>query len=141
MSTLFNEHTPTPFDILYRNLFKADEAYAPALNSKQPHPLDIYYDQEGLYFEIACTGLTKEDISIEVESDVLRISYEKPKDEIPTDLSGYIYHGLSRKSFSLGYKIAPKFDLTKIDAEMENGLLKISLPITKEAKPKAIKIK
>lgn len=42
---------------------------------------------------------------------------------------------------SLGYKIAPKFDLTKISAEMENGLLKISIPLTKEAKPKAIKIK
>ena len=38
-------------------------------------------------------------------------------------------------------KIAPKFDLTKVDAEMENGLLKISIPLTKEAKPKAIKIK
>tara|TARA_R110000737_G_scaffold352043_1_gene396330 strand:+ start:483 stop:902 length:420 start_codon:yes stop_codon:yes gene_type:complete len=139
MSTLFYEHTP--FDILFRNFFKADEAYAPALNSKQPHPLDIYHDQEGLYFEIACTGLVKEDISIEVESDVLRISYEKPKDETQPDLSGYIYHGLSRKSFSLGYKIAPKFDLTKINAEMENGLLKISLPLTKEALPKAIKIK
>ena len=84
MSTLFQN--PTPFDILYRNFYKADEAYAPALNSKQPHPLDIYYDQEGLYFEVACTGLTKEDISIEVESDVLRISYEKPKEETPTDL-------------------------------------------------------
>jgi len=48
---------------------------------------------------------------------------------------------LSRKSFSLGYKIAPKFDLTKVDAEMENGLLKIFIPLTKEAKPKAIKIK
>ena len=139
MSTLFYDHTP--FDILYRNLFKADEAYAPALNSKQPHPLDIYYDQEGLYFEVACTGLTKEDILIEVESDVLRISYDKPKEETPTDLSGYIYHGLSKKSFSLGYKIAPKFDLTKIDAEMENGLLKLSIPLTKEAKPKSIKIK
>ena len=139
MSTLFQN--PTPFDILYRNFYKADEAYAPALNSKQPHPLDIYHDQEGLYFEIACTGLVKEDISIEVESDVLRISYEKPKDETQPDLSGYIYHGLSRKSFSLGYKIAPKFDLTKINAEMENGLLKISLPLTKEALPKAIKIK
>ena len=83
MSTLFQEHTP--FDILYRNLFKADEAYAPALNSKQPHPLDIYYDQEGLYFEIACTGLIKEDISIEIESDVLRISYTKPKEEEQKD--------------------------------------------------------
>ena len=139
MSTLFQN--PTPFDILYRNFYKADEAYAPALNSKQPHPLDIYHNQEGLYFEIACTGLTKEDISIEVESDVLRISYDKPKEETPTDLSGYIYHGLSKKSFSLGYKIAPKFDLTKIDAEMENGLLKLSIPLTKEAKPKSIKIK
>ena len=136
MSTL--EHTP--FDILFRNFFKADEAFAPALNSKQPHPLDIYYDQEGLYFEIACTGLTKEDISIEIDSDVLRVSYSKPKEQEP-DLSGYIYHGLSRKSFSLGYKIAPKFDLTKVDAEMDNGLLKISIPLTKEAKPKAIKIK
>jgi HSP20 family protein len=139
MSTLFYEHTP--FDILYRNFFKADEQYAPALNSKQPHPLDIYYDQEGIYFEIACTGLTKEDINIEIESDVLRISYDKPKDEEPKDLSWYIYHGLSKKSFSLGYKIAPKFDLTKINAEMENGLLKIDIPLSKEAKPKAIKIK
>ena len=137
MSTLFYEHTP--FDILFRNFFKADEAYAPALNSKQPHPLDIYYDQEGLYFEIACTGLTKEDISIEIESDVLRISYSKPKED--EDFSGYIYHGLIKKSFSLGYKIAPKFDLTKIDAGMDNGLLKISIPLTNSAKPKAIKIK
>ena len=140
MSTLFQEHPITPFDILYRNYFKADEAYAPALNSKQPHPLDIYHDQEGLYFEIACTGLTQEDISIEVEHDVLRVSYDKPIFDNP-DLSGYIYHGLSRKSFNLGYKIASKFDLSKVDASMENGLLKISLPLTKEAKPKSIKIK
>ena len=139
MSTLFYEHTP--FDILYRNFFKTDETFAPALNSKQPHPIDIYYDHEGLYFEVACTGLTKEDILLEVEGDVLAIVYRKPEEEKPKDFSGYIYHGLSKKSFSLGYKIAPKFDLTKISAEMENGLLKISIPLTKEAKPKAIKIK
>ena len=84
MSTLFQEHHP--FDILYRNFFKADEQFAPALNSKQPHPLDIYYNQEGLYFEIACTGLTKDDISIEIESDILRISYCKPRDEEKLDL-------------------------------------------------------
>ena len=138
MSTLFNEHTP--FDILYRNLFKADEAFAPALNSKQPHPLNIYYDEDGLYFEIACTGLTKDDIQLKTEGDILNISYDKPEQSTPKDYSGYIYHGLSKKSFSLGYKIAPKFDLTKIKAEMENGLLKISIPLTKEAKPKSIKI-
>jgi len=139
MSTLFNEHTP--FDILYRNFFKADEAFAPALNSKQPHPLNIYYDENGLYFEIACTGLAKDDVQLKTEGDVLNISYEKPESNKPQDYSGYIYHGLSKKSFSLGYKIAPKFDLSKIEAEMFNGLLKISIPLTKESKPKSIKIK
>ena len=139
MSTLFNENAP--FDILYRNLFKADEAFAPALNSKQPHPLNIYYDENGLHFEIACTGLTKDDVQLKTEGDILNISYDKLEESDPKDYSGYIYHGLSKKSFSLGYKIAPKFDLSKIEAEMLNGLLKIFLPLTKESKSKAIKIK
>ena len=138
MSTL-NIYERNPFDILFRNFFNAEEQFAPAFNSKQPHPLDIYYDDEGLHFDVACTGLTKEDISISVEGDLLKISYKKPEVEI--DFSGYIYHGLSRKSFDLGYKISPKFNLTKINAEMENGLLKLHIPVSEESKPKTIKIK
>ena len=138
MSTL-NINERNPFDILFRNFFNAEDQFAPALNSKQPHPLDIYYDDEGLHFEVACTGLTKDDLDISVEGDLLKISYQKPKNEI--DFSGYIYHGLSRKSFDLGYKISPKFNLNKIGAEMENGLLKLHIPISEESKPKTVKIK
>ncbi len=138
MSTL-NINERNPFDILFRNFFNAEDQFAPALNSKQPHPLDIYYDDEGLHFEVACTGLTKDDLDISVEGDLLKISYKKPKSEI--DFSGYIYHGLSRKSFDLGYKISPKFNLNKIGAEMENGLLKLYIPISEESKPKTVKIK
>ena len=138
MSTLtINERNP--FDILFRNFFNAEEQFAPAFNSKQPHPLDIYYDDEGLHFEVACTGLTKADISISVEGDLLKISYKKPEGEL--DFSGYIYHGLSKKSFDLGYKISPKYNLTKINAEMENGLLKLHIPVSEESKPKTIQIK
>ena len=134
MSTL--EHTP--FDILFRNFFKADEAFAPALNSKQPHPLNIFYDDQGLHFEVACTGLTKEDIKIDIEGKEIKIHYLKTDPE--PSLEGYIYHGLSKKSFSLGYKIAPKFNLTKTKAELENGLLEIFIPLAEDAKPKSIKI-
>lgn len=53
MSTLFNERTP--FDLLFRNFFKADGSFQPTtFDNKQPHPLDIFYDEEGLHFEIAC---------------------------------------------------------------------------------------
>lgn len=138
MSTL-HPYERSPFDILFRNFFNAEEQFAPAFNSKPSHPLDIYYDDEGLHFEVACTGLTKEDISISVEGDLLKISYKKPEGEI--DFAGYIYHGLSKKSFDLGYKISSKFNLSKINAEMENGLLKLHLPVSEEAKSKSIKIK
>ena len=129
----------TPFDILFRNFFKADEAFAPALNSKQPHPLNIFYDDQGLSFEIACTGLTKKDIKIDIEGNELKIHYLKKEPEEQLS-EGYIYHGLSKKSFSLGYKIAPKFDIEQTQAKLENGLLNIFIPIADNAKKKTVTI-
>tara|TARA_B100001093_G_scaffold289222_1_gene276250 strand:+ start:854 stop:1276 length:423 start_codon:yes stop_codon:yes gene_type:complete len=140
MSTLqLLERHISPFDILFRNLFNAESQFQPALNSKQPHPVNIFYDDKGLHFEVACTGLTKKDVDIDIEGDVLKISYKKPKEEAFHE--GTIYNGLSKKSFDLGYKIAPKFDLSITEAEMANGLLEITVPLAEDAKPKSIKIK
>ena len=139
MSTLFLERHISPFDILFRNLFNAESQFAPALQSKQPHPVNIFYDDKGLHFEVACTGLTKKEVDINIEGDILKVSYKKPEtDEFH---EGTIYNGLSKKSFNLGYKIAPKFDLSGATAELANGLLEIFIPIAEEAKPKSIKIK
>ena len=137
MSTLFDESSH--FDILYRNFFNAEDKFAPSLNSKQPHPINIFYNDEGLHFEVACTGLTKEDINIDIDGDLLKINYQKPEDT--PDLSGYIYHGLSKKSFDLGYKIASKFDLPKVKAKMENGLLNLFIPVAKTKQQKTVEIK
>ena len=74
MSTL-TVNESNPFDILFRNFFNAEEQFAPAFNSKPSHPLDIYYNDKRLHFEVGCTGLTKEDISISIETHLLKISY------------------------------------------------------------------
>ena len=140
MSTLeiFERHI-SPFDILFRNHFKSDSTFQPVGNFKQPHPVNIFYNDAGLHFEVACTGLTKKDIVMDIEGDILKISYKKPvDDEIHP---GMIHHGLSKKSFDLGYKIAPKFNLGGIDATLANGKLDIFIPLAEEAKPKSVKIK
>ena len=129
----------TPFDILSRNFFKADEAFAPALNSKQPHPLNIFHNDQGLYFEIACTGLTKKDIKIDIERNELKVHYLKKEPEEQLS-DGYIYHGLSKKSFSLGYKISPKFNVDLTNAKLEHGLLNIFIPTAESAKKKTVTI-
>ena len=135
MSTQFNE-----WDILFHNFFYPTSGFGSAATTKQPHPLNIYYDETGLHFEVACTGLTKDDVKIDIEDDILKISYDKPEDEKELH-PGTIHRGLSRKSFNLGYKISSKYDLGKADGKLENGLLTIFIPITEKAKPKTIKIK
>ena len=137
--TFIREHGISPFDILVRNFFNSDLNFAPVNEAKIQHPVDILETTEGLHFEIACTGLEKKDIEINIEGDVLRITYDKGEDYLPEGT--WIHRGIARRSFNLGYKIASKFNLTDAAAEIENGLLKISIPFADEAKPKVLKIK
>ena len=137
MSTLF------PYDLLFRDFFKSDLDFQPATQAKFSHPVDIFETKYGLHFDIACTGLSKEDIEINIEGDVLKVSYNKPQDDECCEVNdcNYIHRGVAKRSFNLGYKIAAKFDLSKAEAMMENGLLGIRIPFADEAKPKSIKIK
>ena len=66
MSTLFRENYFSPFDLLVKDFFKSELDFQPANQAKYSHPVDIYENPEGLYFEIACTGLTKKDIEIQI---------------------------------------------------------------------------
>ena len=143
MSTLFRENYFSPFDLLVKDFFKSELDFQPANQAKYSHPVDIYENPEGLYFEIACTGLTKKDIEIQIEGDILNIRYNKDNDEKCCEVNNcnYIHKGIARRSFSLGYKVANKFNLALALAEMENGLLKISIPFSEESTPKILTIK
>ncbi len=112
--TLLKTHTD-PFDVLFKNFFNNDSFFAPALETKISHPVDIYETKEGLHFEIACTGLSKEDVNINIEGDILRVTYEKDR-ENEIDVTNYIHKGIARRSFNLGYKISSRFDLQNADA-------------------------
>ena len=137
MTTFISERHISPFDLLFKDFFRSELNFQPAVEAKIPHPVDIYENKDGLHFEIACTGLTKDDIGINIEGDILKVSYNKSED----DKCNYLHKGIARRSFNLGYKVASKFNLSEASAEMKNGLLKISVPYAEEAKPKALKIK
>ena len=138
METVF-----TPFDILFRNFFDRESHFDIINNVKIPHPVDIYENKNGLVFEIACTGLTKEDVEINIEHDILRVSYTRPAIDKLEDTVEKVYHakGIARRSFNLGYKVASRFELAKANASMDNGLLIVTIPFAEEAKPKKLQIK
>ena len=136
MSTLFYERNP--FDILVRNFFQDASQYSPLDQTKLSHPVDIYTNDKGLIFDVACTGIAKEDIEIQLQDNILRINYTKAKEEEDVD---YIHKGIAKRSFNFGWKIDSKFDLSKAVAKFENGLLTIGVPFAKGSELKTLQIK
>ena len=140
MGTIFLEKNFSPLDILVKNFFQEEEQFQQPNNRILNHPVDIYEDTKGLHFDIACTGLTKKQIELKVEDDVLRVIYEKKDKKEDDDI--HIYHsGIAKRSFNIGWKIARRFALSEIEASMKDGLLKLFIPLTPESKPKSVSIK
>ena len=140
MGTIFLEKHFSPLDILVKNFFNTEEQFQTPNNKILNHPVDVYEDKDGLYFDIACTGLNKKQVDIKVEDDVLRVIYHKPdKDE---DIDRHVYHsGIAKRNFNLGWKIARRFLLSDIEASMKDGLLKLFIPLQPESKTKTVSIK
>ena len=99
-------------------------------------------NSDNLKIEVAAPGLTKKDININVEKDILTISAER---EIKHK-EGETY---SRKEFSYDnfkrtFQLPDTIDATNIKAIFKNGILEITLAKKEEAKElpaRAIEIK
>ena len=113
-----------PFDLLWRDLFENNSRFS-AITQKVTHPVDIYETLNGIKFEVAAVGLDSKDIDIQIDNDQLRIKYEKPQTEIE---EAVIYKGIKRSSFDLTWKISTKFDLSKLEAQLDKGLLTLDIP-------------
>jgi len=140
---LFLNERLFPTDLLFKNFFDGMANYQSHTEAKPQYPVDIRVGDTCLCFDIACVGLDKSDINIDIADNTLRVIYEKPNTETTDQIkeTEYVHRGITRRGFNMGWKIAPKYNLNKIEATMENGLLSIVVPVAEEAKPKTIKIK
>ena len=128
----------SPFDILFRDFFKTDGDFTPFNSIKVNHPVDIYEAEEGLNIDIACVGLTKKDIDLTIEGDILRVEYKK---ENGSNEAEYIQRNIAKRAFNFGWRISRRFDLSNLTAKLQNGLLHLYAPVTEECKPKTVTIK
>jgi HSP20 family molecular chaperone IbpA len=126
-----------PFDIVWKNLFDANSNFN-TIQQKINYPVDIYETENGLRFELAVVGIDKNEINISVDGDTLRVQHEN---QLEDSERVYLQRGIARRSFDLAWKVASKFDLSKLDAKLERGLLVIDIPTSETKAIKTIKIK
>ena len=136
MTNLIRRFDLDQFDLLWRDLFENNSNFS-ALTNRVTHPVDIYETENGIQFEIAAVGLDKKDIEILVDGEQLRIKYEKSQDADRNPL----YKGIKRSSFDISWKISTKFDLSKLDASLDKGLLIINVPMAEGKAVRRIELK
>lgn len=96
--------------------------------------VNIIENLPNFVIELAAPGLRKEDFTIEVEDDSLIIASKKVEEKTEFPDSQYKRKEFNFKSFKRSFTLPESIDTEKIQANYENGVLKITLPKLEEKK-------
>ena len=100
-------------------------------------PVNIKHTDTGYELEFALPGLSKDDVSITFENNLLEVAFEA---ETEQDNAHYKVKEFGIASFKRSFKLPKTVDDEKIEATFENGILKLALPKKEEALPKPKKL-
>lgn len=102
--------------------------------------VDITEDEKEYLVKAELPEMKKEEIKINVHDDVLSISGERKYEK---EEKGKKYHRVERAygSFMRSFTLPEDADGSKVSAEYKDGVLRVHLPKSEKAKPKAVEIK
>jgi len=108
-------------------------------SSTWPPPVDVWETESELVLAFELPGISEDDISVELEDNVLTVSGERTRSqEHSTDR----YYRFERRygQFQRSVTLPAGVDESKIAAEYKNGVLEVRVPKPEEAKPRRISI-
>jgi len=123
----------TLFDEMLGELFQPRVSYdAAKIDVKE------YDDKVEVIAEIP--GFTKEDVTLEYEKGHLTITGELKKDAAE-ETGKFLHKEIGSRSFARKFNLGDLFDVSKIDATFNDGILSITLPKSEDEKSRKITIK
>ncbi|HXG37856.1 MAG TPA: Hsp20/alpha crystallin family protein [Bacteroidota bacterium] len=102
--------------------------------------VDIAEHDNEFVVKVELPGVSKDDVKVTLESNILTIRGEKKQDR---ETKNENYHRLERTygSFQRSFTLPSSVRSDKIEAVYKDGILTITLPKAEEAKPKLIDVK
>ena len=93
-------------------------------------------------FSYALAGYEKSNVGIEIDDNRLTIKVDKTDDITDEDENkNYLHKGMTRKSMSWSYVLNNKVDADNVNANMDNGVLKVRVPLLPVKEVKKIEVK
>lgn len=101
--------------------------------------VDIYEDSQGVTLWADLPGVTKDKLDVKVHDNSLSIEAEAV---VPTPANLRLQHAEVREPhFARTFTLSPDFDTSKIEASLQDGVLKLTIPRRDEARPRRIEVK
>ena len=104
-------------------------------------PVNITESKESYKLELAVPGRNKEDFKINIDRNLLTVSFEK-REEVKNENETLVRNEFSFSSFKRTFTLNEKVDAEKISAKYENGILVLILAKKEELlqAPKEVQI-
>lgn len=103
-------------------------------------PVDIRETPDALILQAELPGLTKADVRITLENQVLTLSGERT---FQKEVKEHNLHRVERSygNFSRSFMLPANVETDKVQANFQDGVLTVSLPKVEKAKPRQIEIR
>jgi len=112
-----------------------DDDYAAEL----AFPIDVKADNDSFTLKALLPGVHPDDIDIQIVNEIVTISGELKADR--EEGATYLLAERPSGKFHRVISLPTPLDSTKVEADLENGVLTLVIPKVEEAKPRTIKIK
>ena len=101
--------------------------------------VDIYEDSQGVTLWADLPGVTRDKLDVRVHDGNLAIEAEAV---VPTPANLRLQHAEVREPrFARTFTLSPDFDTSKIEANLKDGVLKLTIPRRDEARPRRIDVR
>ncbi len=102
-------------------------------------PVDVIEDTGGITLYADLPGVPKDKLSLQVEADTLTIEGEVALD-VPQGMEA-THAEVSLPRYRRVFTLSKELDTQKVNAEFNQGLLKLRIPKAEHAKPRRIDVK
>lgn len=103
--------------------------------------VDIYETDDAVVVEAQIPGVKEENVSVTVEGNILTISAEEKETEEKKEKKKTVYKSTRQSSFNYSTTLPRMVDASNADAEVENGVVTVTVPKTEDEKPRKIEVK
>jgi len=102
--------------------------------------MEVEENDNNYYLTVEVPGMSKKDIDIKVENNIITLSGEKKDKKVKKENSYTHLKEISYGKFSRSFKLPGNVDVDKISAKWNEGVLSVEIPKPEVSKAKKIDI-